>query len=72
MSKKGKKISFYTARNRIKQLKDFWKWLDDSEDWQWDGPKGWSTLRRRIAKDTDQDDRLLNGDNVATSTVPLN
>lgn len=46
-NKIGKQISKLTARNQIKQLRDFWKWLHRSEQFSWKRPDGWEDLRGR-------------------------
>lgn len=47
---KKKPISALTARNRIKQLKDFWRWLSRNDNYSWRRPEGYDEIRCRVQK----------------------
>lgn len=69
VSLKGKRISPLTARNRMKQLKDFWRWLDRSDVFHWEGPRGWHEIRSKIADLPGDNDRLLQAIQVDTFSI---
>jgi hypothetical protein len=60
---KDKTVAATTARNEIIQLDMIWKWLDRSDQWNWQRPGGFEDLKRTV-KERDEDDK-----HVETFTV---
>ena len=47
---RDKPISALTARNQMKELRDFWRWLNRADNYSWHRPDGWDELKPRIVR----------------------
>jgi hypothetical protein len=57
---KGKVIAATTARNEIIQLGMVLKWLDRSDQWDWQRPRGFEDINQKVKEvDTDRERRHL-------------
>jgi len=63
------RCSSETAKNHIKRVREFVRWLHKAKDWAWRKPEDYEVLPARVADDYDRDDETLNSEQVKTYSI---